>query len=244
MAAAVIGAGLVAVLGGCADASGAKAEHRAWAFQGKRLTVEVDDTRLDVVAADVERIEVTRRVAGHVVLGKGPTSSWGLDGDRLRLRVSCAGLIADCDARYEVKVPRALALTVRAEDGAVRLSGFRTAVDARVADGSLRVRDVSGPLDLRSADGSVDARGVGSRTVRMRSEDGSLRLVARTAPALVETESEDGSTTVELPGAVSYDVRTRVGDGSTHVSVDRTRDGAHKVRSRSADGSVTVREAD
>ncbi|MGX9919573.1 DUF4097 family beta strand repeat-containing protein [Streptomyces sp. NPDC002248] len=243
VAAVVLGAGLVAGLGGCADASGAKAEHRAWAFEGKRLTVDVDDAALDVVAADVEKIEVTRRLAGHVVLGEGPKASWALDGDRLRLRASCSGLLTDCDARYEVKVPRALALSVRGRDGAVRVSGFRTAVEARVEDASLRVRDVSGPLDVRSTDGSVDARGIGSRTVRMRSADGSLHLVARTAPALVDTDSRDGSTTLELPGSVAYDVRTEVGDGSTRVSVDRTEDGAHKVRAHSADGSVTIREA-
>ncbi|WP_432159838.1 DUF4097 family beta strand repeat-containing protein [Streptomyces sp. NRRL F-5630] len=241
--AVVLGAGLVAVLGGCADASEAKAEHRAWAFEGKRLTVDVDGARLRVVAADVEKVEVTRRIAGHVVLGKGPTSTWGLDGDRLRLRTSCAGVVADCDARYEVKVPRALALTVRGKDGGVSVSGFRTAVAARVDDGSLTVRDVSGPLDVRSADGSVDARGIGSRSVRMRSTDGSLHLVARTPPALVDTDSKDGSTTVEVPGSVRYDVRTEVRDGSTHVSVDRAKDGAHKVRARSVDGSVTIRAA-
>lgn len=176
VAAAVTGAGLLAGLAGCADASDAKAEHRAWAFAGKRLTVDVDDARLGVVAADVERIEVTRRIAGHVVLGKGPKASWGLDGDRLRLRASCSGFLADCDARYEVKVPRTVTLRVRGGDGGVSVSGFRTAVEARVADGSPRVRDVSGPLDLRASDGSVDARGIGSRTVRLRSADGPVTI--------------------------------------------------------------------
>ncbi|WP_431033153.1 DUF4097 family beta strand repeat-containing protein [Streptomyces sp. P6-2-1] len=241
--AVVLGVGLMAVLGGCADAADAKPEHRAWAFGGERLTVDVDDARLDVVAADVEKIEVTRRIAGRVVLGKGPRPSWELDGDRLRLRATCSGLFADCDARYDVKVPRALALTVRGKDGTVSVSGVRTALSARVHDGSLRVRDVSGPLDLSSTDGSVDARGVGSRTVRMRSTDGSLHLVARTAPALVDTHSQDGSTTVELPGSAAYDVRTEVKEGSTHVSVDRAEDSAHRVRARSHDGSVTIREA-
>ncbi|MEG3626492.1 DUF4097 family beta strand repeat-containing protein [Streptomyces poriticola] len=236
---------LVAGLSACSSASEDKdPEHRSFPLEGRTLTVDSDDSELEIVAVDSEnpgRIEVTRWFKGSVALGDEPRVSWKMAGDRLTLGVHCSGFIADCAARHRVEVPRGIAVKVENEDGRVRAQGFRDALSIRTEDGSVRVTDSSGPLELRSADGSVRAE-VSSRRVTAHTGDGSVRLRLDAVPDRVESRSGDGSVTVELPRA-AYRVTTRTGDGSVDVSVPRDDTSSHVVDARTGDGKVTVRTA-
>lgn len=244
---------LVATLAACgADAGDDRhPEHRSFALHGRTLTVDSDDSALDVVVAGSARadgagkagaVEVTRWFQGHVTVGSDPRVTWAMKDDRLTLRMKCSGVIADCSARHRIVVPRGVAVNVVDGDGSVRASGFTQALSIRTADGSVHVTDSSGPLDLRSGDGSISALGVDSRRVHARTEDGSVRLGLGVVPDLVESRSGDGSLTIELPHD-SYRVDTDSGDGSVHVSVPRDPASAHVVSARTGDGSITVRTA-
>ncbi|MEU9213846.1 DUF4097 family beta strand repeat-containing protein [Streptomyces sp. NPDC048415] len=249
--AAVVTGVVVALVAGAA-ACGASAgddkapEHRAFALHGRTLTVDSDDSALDLVVSDSAKagqVEVTRWFQGHVVVGGDPRVTWAMkDDDRLVLRMKCSGMVADCSARHRIVVPRGVAVKVDDGDGRVTARGFEDALSIRTADGSVRVADSSGPLDLRTADGSISALGVDSRSVRARTQDGSVRLELGAVPDRVESRSQDGSVSIALPPA-TYRVTTASGDGSVHVSVPRSDDSSHVVSAHTSDGKITVRTA-
>ncbi|WP_406727725.1 hypothetical protein WJ438_28315 [Streptomyces sp. GD-15H] len=239
-AAAVLVAGLSAC--GAAAAEDTDPDHRSFNLPGSTLTVDSDDSALEIVAAEGNpsgRVEVTRWFRGTVALGSDPKVTWSLEGDRLTLRTRCSGIVADCSAKHRVEVPHGVAVKVVEGDGSVRARGFRDALSIRTTDGSVHVTDTTGPLDLRTGDGSLRAE-VDSRTVRARTGDGTLCLTLGAVPDLVESRSGDGSATVELPRA-AYRVTTRTGDGAEHVSVPRDDASSHVVNVHTGDGSLTVR---
>lgn len=236
---------LVAGLSACASASDDKEpEHRSFALRGDALTIDADDSALEIVAADGNesgKVEVTRWFQGSVALGSDPEVSWSMDGDRLKLRTHCSGVVADCATKHRVEVPRGIAVKVRTDDGSVRAQGLREALDIRTADGSVRVSDTTGPLELHSDDGSLRAD-VSSRRVNASTRDGSVHLELGAVPDLVETRSDDGSVTLELPRA-TYKVSADSDDGSVDVAVPRDDASSHRVTAQTRDGKVTVRTA-
>lgn len=236
----VLGGVVVAAAGCGADAGDdASPDHRSFALHGRTLTVDSDDSTLVLVPGDDDRVRVTRWFKGKVVLGGDPKVSWKVDGDRLVLRTHCSGLVADCSAKHRIEVPRGIAVKVTEDDGGVTARGFRSGLDIRTADGSVRVSDVTGPLSLHSDDGSVRATGVGSRSVRVGTQDGSVRLALNTVPDRVTAESDDGSLRLTLPHA-TYRVTATSKDGSVRVSVPRDEASTHVIGARTEDGSVAV----
>jgi hypothetical protein len=222
-------------------------DHRAFVLSGRTLTIDSDDSALEVVAADSNpagKIEVTRWWQGNVAIGSDPKATWAMKGDRLVLRLKCSGVIADCSAKHRIAVPRGVSVKVEDGDGSVRAQGFADALSIRTHDGSVHVTDSSGPLVLHTGDGSVRAE-VSSRQVRTTTGDGSTRLELGAVPELVESSSGDGSVTIALPrdGGAKYRVTTKTGDGSVDVSVPRDSSSSHVVTAHTGDGKVTVRNA-
>ncbi|MER5445285.1 DUF4097 family beta strand repeat-containing protein [Streptomyces sp. NPDC002764] len=246
VALAVVAVVLVGGVSACGASAGddKDPDHRTFALPGRTLTVDSDDSALEIVAADgnaAGKVAVTRWFQGKVAIGSGPKVTWSMHGDRLVLRVRCSGVVADCSARHRIEVPRGVAVKVRDGDGSVRARGFRDALSISTGDGSVRVGDCTGPLEVHTGDGSVRAE-VDSRTVRAESGDGSVHLELGAVPDLVDSRSGDGSVTISLPRS-TYRVAARTGDGSVHVSVPRDDSSSHVVRARSDDGEVTLRTA-
>ncbi|MPY63838.1 DUF4097 family beta strand repeat-containing protein [Streptomyces spongiae] len=261
---AVAVSGTVVALMAGAVACGASAgddkdpEQRSFALQGRTLTVDNDDSALELVPADVDEVEVTRWFSGSVVVGGDPRVTWEMKDDRLKLRMKCSGFVADCSARHRIEVPRGVAVIVKDGDGSVTAKGFKEALTIRTGDGSVRVADSTGPLAVRTGDGSVRvsdttgglevhtgdgsvrATGIESRKVRTSTGDGSVRLELGVVPDLVDSRSGDGSISIGLPRE-KYRVTTETGDGSVDVSVPRDESSDHVVAARTKDGSVTVR---
>ncbi len=247
---AVVVAGVVAALVAGATACGAAAaddkdpDHRSFALRGQTLTIDSDDSALEIVAADsyeAGTVDVTRWFQGTVAMGKDPEVTWSMSDDRLKLRLKCTGVVADCAAKHRIEVPRGIAVNVVDGDGSVRARGFEDALNIRTGDGSVHVTDSSGPLELRTGDGSVRAE-VSSRQVRARTGDGSVHLELGTVPDLVESRAGDGSVTIALPDA-TYRVTAETGDGAEDISVPRDASSSHVVSARTGDGKVTVRTA-
>jgi hypothetical protein len=242
---AVVAVALLAAGCGASAGDDRHPDHRSFALHGRTLTVDSDDSAIDLVVADSDRadkVEVTRWFRGHVVVGGDPRVTWAMKDDRLVLRMKCSGVVADCSARHRIVVPRGIAVTVKDGDGRVSARGFKEALSIDTADGAVGVTDSSGPLDLRSADGSIRALGVDSRRVHASTQDGSVRLELAAVPDLVESRSQDGSVSVVLPRA-TYRVTTGSADGSVHVSVPRDNASSHVVSAHTSDGKVTVRTA-
>ncbi|MFD6279743.1 DUF4097 family beta strand repeat-containing protein [Streptomyces sp. NPDC060209] len=237
---------LVAALSGCGstDAEDAPAEHKSFAFSGKALTIDAENSTLDLVSADVEQLEVTRRVDGWVVLGSGPDPVWKLEGDELRLEVKCRAMISNCEAHHQVKVPRGLALTVQGDNGKVTAAGFASPLKISADNGGVNVRDVSGPLELHADNGSIEAERVSGNSVIARSDNGSVQLGFARVPDLVDTVSDNGSISIVLPaGKNAYAVSAEADNGDVSVDVPRSETSEHVVKARSDNGEVTVRSA-
>ncbi|MFE2962297.1 DUF4097 family beta strand repeat-containing protein [Streptomyces sp. NPDC059340] len=238
---------LIATAAGCGASAGddRHPEHRAFALHGRTLTVDSDDSALELVVAEsgeADKVEVTRWFQGHIVVGGDPRVTWAMKDDRLTLRMKCSGVVADCSAKHRIVVPRGVAVKVVDGDGSVRAQGFKEALGIRTSDGSVRVTNSSGALDLRTADGSIHALGIDSRRVRAQSSDGSVQLELGVVPDLVEARSQDGSLTIGLPHD-TYRVTAESGDGSVRVSVPRDPASSHVVSAHANDGSITVRTA-
>jgi len=246
---AVVASAAVAVVtlfaAGCGASAGddKEPEHRSFALEGRALTVDSDDSALELVAADVDKVEVTRWFKGSVVVGGDPKVTWEMKDDTLKLREDCSGVVADCSAKHRIEVPRGIAVTVKDGDGSVRASGFKEALNVRTGDGSVRVEDSSGPLTLHTGDGSVTATDIDSRRVDVHTRDGSVRLGLAAVPDRVASSSQDGSVTIELPAEATYRVKAKTGDGSVDVSVPRDERSTHEVSAETRDGKVTVRTA-
>ncbi|MET9681000.1 DUF4097 family beta strand repeat-containing protein [Streptomyces coeruleorubidus] len=265
-AAAVAGAVVVLVAGlsACGASAGDDKEpdRRSFDLPSRTLTVDSDDSALEIVAADENpagRIEVTRWFKGSVAIGKEPKATWSMRDDRLVLRLKCSGIVVDCSAKHRIEVPRGVTVKVQDDDGSVRARGFRDPLNIRTGDGSVRVTDTTGPLNIRTGDGSVrvtDTTGplqmrtgdgsiranVSSRDVRTHTGDGSVRLELASVPDRVESRSGDGSVTIAVPKA-AYRVTTETGDGGVDVSVPRDESSSHVVSAHTGDGKVTVRTA-
>ena len=164
---AAAAAGVVALVVAGATACGASAgddktpDHKSFALQGRTLTVDSDDSALEIVAADSNKagtVEVTRWFQGTVALGKDPEVTWSMKDDRLVLRMKCSGVVADCAAKHRIEVPRGISREGPGRRRQCAGPGFTRPLSIRTGDGSVRVTDSSGPLELHTGDGSI-ARG-------------------------------------------------------------------------------------
>jgi hypothetical protein len=246
VAAWVVGVLALGAVGcGASAADDEDPEQRSFSLHGTTLTVDSDDSALDIVATDGTpkgTVRVTRWFKGSVLIGDEPKVSWSMtDDDRLVLRLHCSGFVADCAAEHRIEVPRGITVKVEDRDGSVRARGFRDPLDIRTGDGSVHVTDTSGPLTLRSGDGSVRAE-VASRDVTARTGDGSVRVSLSAVPDRVRAVSGDGSVSITVPRA-AYRVSTKSGDGSVRVTVPRDDRSTHLLDVRTGDGGITVRPA-
>ncbi|MEU8545681.1 DUF4097 family beta strand repeat-containing protein [Streptomyces roseoverticillatus] len=238
----VLAAGAVLTGCGSADADEAKPEHKAFALAGKELTIESDNSALELVPADVKDVQVTRWFSGWT-LGGTAKVTWELDGSVLKLKEHCSGLSADCDARHKIEVPRGVKVTVKNDNGAVKARGFDAGLDIRSSNGAVRVEDSSGSLRLHSSNGTLTTTGVTSHQVKADTDNGAVRLAFGRVPDRVEAGSDNGSITVDLPRA-PYKAEGRSNNGKVRVDVPRDDSSTHVVTAHSNNGEVKIRLAD
>lgn len=192
---ALAGAAVVLVAGlsacGASAAEDDHPDHRTFDLPGTTLTIDSDDSALEIVAADHTpsgKIKVTRWFQGTVALGTDPEVTWSMDGDRLVLGERCSGVVADCSAQHRIEVPRGVAVTVEDKDGSVRARGFATrSASARrtVRSGSRTpaARSSCAPATVRCAPRSPRARcAPGPATARSISNSASYRTWSSPAP--------------------------------------------------------------
>ncbi|WP_086778811.1 DUF4097 family beta strand repeat-containing protein [Streptomyces griseus] len=237
---------LALALTGCGgtDVDGAPVERESFTLAGKVLTIEAENGIVDLVPADVEQVEVERQVDGWSVFGSGPDSVWKMEKDTLTLRVKCEGVLNNCDSRHRVKVPRGVDVTAASDNGTITATGFDRALDLSSDNGEINVREASGALKLKSDNGEIRADRISGSSVVARADNGEIRLGFSSVPDLVDTESDNGGITIDLPpGGQKYAVDASADNGDVSVEVPRGDDSAHVVKARSDNGQVTVRSA-
>ncbi|MDX6739966.1 DUF4097 family beta strand repeat-containing protein [Actinocorallia sp. A-T 12471] len=231
---------LLALLTGCgASADSASPERRDFGAVGARLAISKDQGDLDVRPADVESVRVTRRFDRWALIGGEPTATWALAGGRLTLATDCGGVIAGCAVRYEVVVPRDVAVDIEGENGTISATGFSAALRVRSSNGAIAVSGATGPLDLRSENGELRSAETGSAQVSATSQSGDVDLAFTAVPRQVAVTTENGEVRVTVPRA-AYDVTTTTdsGDVSTDLAADAS--APRSITARTGSGAITL----
>jgi hypothetical protein len=218
-------------------------EQRTFEITGPELVVDTDSSSVTLVpVADLSgEVRVTRWFKAARVRGRTDIT-WQQDGETLKLRVVCRGIVTSCSARHEIEVPADLPVRLTSRNGPVRADGFGAGLDLTSHNGEISVSGAAGPLTLASHNGRVTATDVTTDRVRATSHNGAIRLELATAPAEVTAKSHNGGISVQLPGEASYQVDAEAKNGQVDVTVDQGGD-AHRVSARSHNGSITVRPA-
>ncbi|MBD0747209.1 hypothetical protein [Streptomyces sp. CBMA152] len=147
------------------------------------------------------------------------TKVW--DGDTLRLRPECGGLLSvtglDCSVQLDLTVPAGVELNVKSGSGTVRVSGLTGPVDVRAGSGSVKLYGVRGPITGSVDSGSFSGSAIGSASAEMRVRSGQASLEFVTPPRRVSASSGSGSVEVSLPPGSRYRVAGSVGSGARDV---------------------------
>ncbi|MBB4892626.1 hypothetical protein FHS39_001637 [Streptomyces olivoverticillatus] len=239
----VLAAGVVLSGCGSANADDATPEHKTFSLKGKELTVDSDNSEIELVPGGSGKdVKVTRWFDGWAMGGSAGVT-WRMEGDTLKLRMNCKGLTVGCDAKHRIEVPRGVAVTVKDDNGAVTAHGFDTTLKITSTNGSVDVNDAKGPVDLKTTNGSLSAKGLDSQQVSAVTKNGQIRLGLNRVPDSVRTDSDNGATTITLPRA-PYKVDATSHNGQVKVEVPRDDASRHTVSARSENGGIQVRTAD
>jgi hypothetical protein len=231
----------LSALTGCGEPAGdAAPEKRGFGPVPDRLAVTSGNGDLDIRPADVGRVEVTRWFSRWSVIGSRPKATWDLRNGRLTLATDCGAVISGCDVRYRVLVPRNVALTIDADNGAVSASGFGTALQIRTDNGAVTVAGSTGPLSLRSQNGNLRATGIRSRRVDAASQSGEVHLSHTAVPDQANVTTENGAVILDVP-KTTYKVTTTTDNGEVHTDVPRSAVSPHTITVRTDNGAITVR---
>ncbi|MFE3326919.1 DUF4097 family beta strand repeat-containing protein [Streptomyces sp. NPDC059176] len=242
VAAAVLAASTLAGCGS-ADLDGAPVERKSFGLDSKTLTIEAENSDVELVPADVRDVLVERQFDGWVFMGNGPDPTWEMRDGTLELGVSCDGFSAHCEARHVVKVPRGTAVTVLGDNGSVLATGFDTSLTLQSHNGEVTVREATGPLKLTSHNGDVVGERISSRKVSADSSNGAVRLGFAREPDAVDSVSRNGEITIEVPGSQAYDVTASSANGDTSVDVKQDKNSPRHIQAESHNGEITVRKA-
>lgn len=242
-----VGGALLALVAttGCSDASeDTEPEKKSFALSGDKLKVVAKDGDLDIRPADVDEVRVTRWFSGYTVMGGSPEVKWSMKDGTLKLNVDCGpALVADCDVRHEVLVPKDTAVTVNSDNGKVKASGFGSELDIDSDNGAIEVKDVSGKLTLSSDNGKVEGTGLRSRQVWSESDNGQVELAFTEVPDNVKADSDNGKITVVVPDA-DYHVSAKASNGDVNNDVPNDPRSKHSITVGSDNGEINLRLAD
>ncbi|MFJ6433758.1 DUF4097 family beta strand repeat-containing protein [Streptomyces sp. NPDC091416] len=204
-----------------ADRANATPESKSFDFSGDNLTVKSNSADLHLIAADVDDIEVERRVSGTKIGGE-ITAGWQFEGGILTLSVNCDGISVNCNAKYTVQVPRNVAVMAEYGNSDVQLSNLGGA--------SLR---------LKGRDGTVQGDGISAKSVSVVSRNGDLDLGLTSVPDRVDVRSQDGHVRLGLP-ASAYAVRTAAKKGDVTVDVADDSTSSHSVNVQTRNGDIDI----
>ncbi len=213
----------------------AKEAHAAqtFPFTGTTLTIRSSLGGLRVLPGAAGRIEVDRWTRGKA--SDGPT--WSLRDGTLRLGANCTVVFGDCGARYHLKVPPGVRLSVDGDDGVI-LDGLAQDVDVSTR-GRIQVQGATGRLRLLSDDGPITGDGLKSAYVRGRSSSGAIDLAFTSPPSELDLLSQDGGVTVRVPKA-DYAVKATSAEGSERSEFRNAKGSDRSITARSMSGNVRV----
>lgn len=228
------------VLTGCGgSADDADPETKTFALAGRELRVTTDNAPIDLSAADVESVEVTRWFGGDADEG-----TWELQGETLVLDSSCGLFGHTCDARYEVIVPRDLAITIESENGALAVSDLADPVTIRGQNGTVTVTECTGPIDIRTDNGDQHVSTSTPDRLTSRTGNGKVDISLDESPSELTATADNGRVNITLPGDAAYNVDISTDNGAVDNQLSTAPDSPHQITVRTDNGRISLNPQD
>jgi hypothetical protein len=152
-----------------------------------------------------------------------PVTKHTVDSSTLRLTdTGCRNDEVRCDVEFQVRLPAAASLQVKAQVGAVKVTGL------------------AGGIDVTTEAGAVEGTALSGETVSVTTQAGGTSLEFTEAPTLVRATTQAGGIRVKVPAGTAYAVEADTDLGASDISVQRDAGSAHKISLRSSLGAITV----
>ncbi|WP_143043617.1 DUF4097 family beta strand repeat-containing protein [Nonomuraea jiangxiensis] len=221
--------------GGCGVDLDADEVHtaRSFSFTGTELKIRSSLGGLRVLPGTGGAVVVERWVRGKAA-GEG-NATWSLRDGTLRLGANCTMILGDCGARYHVKVPPGVRLSIDTVDGVI-LKDLTQDVDVSTRE-HIQVSGASGKLRLLS-EGPITGERLRSANVRCRTSDGAIKVTFDSPPTNLDLQSRDGRVTATVPRD-SYAVTTASKEGEDRSELKDTKS-PRTIVARSTTGDVQI----
>ncbi|MFC4115497.1 hypothetical protein ACFO0F_23030 [Nonomuraea zeae] len=205
---------------------------QSFPFTGAELKIRSSLGGVRVLPGGGGKVEVQRWLRGKAA----NSPAWSLRDGTLRLSANCSMVFGDCGARYHIRVPPGVRLSIDASDGVI-LKDLGQDVDVSSRD-RIQVSGTSGRLRLLS-EGSITGDGLRSANVRCRTADGAIDLTFAGEPTGLDLQSRDGRVTATVPpGAYAVTVKSR--DGGERSEVEHDEKSSRTIVARSTSGDVRI----
>jgi len=146
----------------------------------------------------------------------------------------------NCGAEITVAVPKAEPTAASSGSGDVHATDLNGALTLHTGSGDIVLGHLVGPLVISDGSGDIHGIDLDSGAVRASDDSGNVDLTFTRPPDRVDVNDSSGDITVTVPAGVSYRVITRVGSGSTHISVATDPTSTHVIDLTDDSGDVRV----
>jgi Toastrack DUF4097 len=170
------------------------------------LGIELRVQSGDVVVVGGSQSRLSIRHSDDSVFGHGPHERRSIRAGIVHISSSCPQLvIGHCWADYRLDVPDSVPISIRAENGSVRLVGYHGSADIATDGGAISVQGYCGfVLGAASASGDISVSATCSpERLTLRSDTGDVIAVVPAGSYRIQAASNSGATSVE---GVSNDV--------------------------------------
>lgn len=201
------------------------------------VTAHLGDVR--VTGSTTDTVSVTQHL---VFQDRAPTVRHRLAAGTLSLTSHCpAGEF--CSVSYDITVPRATALRITDEFGAVRLSSLVGQVTVTVDAGQIDLSSLSGSVEALTRAGSIIGQQMSSSRADLRVSTGEIDVSFSAPPTAISATTDLGAVILHVPNTVAYDVTTSAGVGHIGVSVTQNTAAPRTITTRTDIGSITIEPA-
>lgn len=185
------------------------------------------------------------------------------EGNTLFIEVKKEGFFTrgDCKVHFDIKVPKAIALDLRAGSGDLEAKGtkgevdFRTGsgdahfdveadkLEARTGSGSVNVTGVIGNVDLNSGSGDVELSGLHGES-EINTGSGDVKLTYKTTPksGQVNLKTGSGDATVLVPATTKLLTKVKTSSGTVFNELGDSSDASFVISMNSGSGNFKLKK--
>lgn len=210
----------MSVMTGCNVSSNLNSREQSYEISGMVTALSIDETAGDIRVSAGDGPIIVKEILRFNK--RESTTSHRITGQTLHLEDNGCGSRSTCSVDYDVRVPAAVAVAVKASAGQVT------------------VANMSENLDLSATAGTVKGTGLRSESTHVQTSAGTVHMTYVRAPRLVEASAETGNVSVRVPGDASYAVDADAQIGSRKIGVNTDPSSVYKIRVRASVGNVSV----